>query len=224
MARGYMVDALPILYSFRRCPYAMRARLAIAAAGVQCELREVLLRDKAPEFLETSPKATVPVVVMPDGQVIDQSLDVMLWALAQNDPAEWLIAPQGKLADMLDLIAQADGDFKTNLDHYKYVSRDPDSDGTTARDAASVFLHALNSRLSQHSFLFGDRTALSDMAIAPFVRQLAAVDQVWFDSQPWIHLKRWLAMFLASSEFAAVMTKYKKWQAGDPVTLFPESL
>jgi len=223
-AHVYMAEPRPILYSFRRCPYAMRARLAISAAGIQCELREILLRDKAPEFLEASLKGTVPVVVTPDGQVIEQSLDVMLWALAQNDPLNWLVPPVESRADMLEVIAQADGDFKTKLDHYKYASRHADQDATLARDTAGLFLGALNARLSRHSYLFGERVTLSDMAIAPFVRQFAAVDQVWFDSQPWTHLQRWLAKFLAAPEFAGIMNKYKKWQAGDPVTMFPESV
>ena len=217
-----MPDRLPILYSFRRCPYAMRARLAIRASGVTCELREVVLRDKAPEFLAASSKATVPVLVPPKGAVIEQSLDVMLWALAQNDPKDWLHPQTGTRAQMMALIRLAEDDFKPNLDRTKYASRYPQADRAQARNCAAGFLMDLNALLAKHSFLFGNRAALADMAIAPFVRQFASIDRPWFDSQPWPELVEWLDKFLQSVEFTSVMTKYAKWQAGDPVIVFPE--
>jgi glutathione S-transferase len=213
---------LPILYSFRRCPYAMRARLAVQAANVNCELREILLRDKAPEFIATSPKATVPVLVAAD-QVIEESLEVMLWALAQNDPHEWLVPQIGSSIDMMALIVTADGDFKDNLDRYKYASRFADGTGDLARTQASIFLNSLNDQLASTGHLFGNRPSLADTAIAPFVRQFANVDRAWFDGQDWAHLIVWLERFLASAEFTSIMTKYPKWQAGDPPTFFPES-
>jgi len=213
----------PILYSFRRCPYAMRARLAIQASGVECELREVLLRDKAPEFLAASPKGTVPVVLV-GGQLIEESLDVMLWALAQNDPDVWLSPQSGAKSDMMELINKADGEFKTNLDQYKYASRFEGNEGQVARDKGAVFLLGLNDQLAETGYLFGTRISLADMAIAPFIRQFANVDRSWFDAQKWPHLLAWLERFLASKAFENIMSKYPKWQSGDVATFFPETM
>lgn len=204
----------PILYSFRRCPYAMRARLAIQAAGIACELREIVLRDKAPEFLETSPKGTVPVVV--DGTVIEESHDVMLWALRQNDPEGWLEMPDAGY-DLLDTVI---GPFKTALDRYKYQNRHG-SDIEEERTKASDFLNRLETQLGGKSFLFGDSPSIADMGILPFIRQFANTDRAWFDAQPWPNVIRWLNAFLASDRFAAIMGKYPQWQSGDPVTIFP---
>ncbi|WP_228408647.1 glutathione S-transferase [Profundibacter amoris] len=198
----------PILYSFRRCPYAMRARLALASAGIPCELREILLRDKAPELLQSSPKGTVPVLVT-DTEVIDESLDIMLCALGRNDPEGWLDMPDTGL----ELIARSDSEFKPNLDAYKY------KDDTAARTRAATFLHELDARLSPN--LFGARPKLADMAILTFVRQFAFVDKPWFDAQDWPNLSNWLQDFITSSRFATIMQKYPKWQAGDSPTLFP---
>ncbi|NOX73144.1 MAG: glutathione S-transferase [Alphaproteobacteria bacterium] len=211
----------PILYSFRRCPYAMRARLAIRVSGVVCELREIVLRDKAPEFIEASPKATVPVLVV-DGMVIDESLDIMRWALVCADPNGWLELDGATFDRALALIAKADTDFKSNLDRYKYASRFAPHEGVAARDKAAGFLQGLNQQLAPTGHLFGHHPSLPDMAIAPFVRQFANVDPAWFDGQPWPHLLAWLNRFLASDDFIAIMLKYPKWRAGDPVTLFPE--
>ncbi len=205
----------PILYSFRRCPYAMRARLALVSAGIDTELREILLRDKAPEFLEASPKGTVPVVVTPD-VVIEESLDIMDWALAQSDPEGWLdFPPEGRA-----LIAECDGPFKTALDRYKYHSRH-DADPKEERAEASVFLRKLNAQIAGQDYLYGAQPKLPDMAIVTFVRQFANTDRAWFDGQDWSDLKRWLTAFTESIRFAAIMPKYPKWQAGDPVTVFP---
>ncbi|MGI9408245.1 MAG: glutathione S-transferase [Hyphomicrobiaceae bacterium] len=213
---------LPILYSFRRCPYAMRARLALAASGMRCELREIVLRDKAPTFLETSPKGTVPVLVATDGTVVEESFEIMEWALGQSDPERWLVPEAGNVAEMKALIAASDGDFKTHLDHYKYPNRYNGADGTDARSAASRFLQELDDRLDKHAFLFGSRISLADVAIAPFVRQFANVDRDWFDAQNWPRLRDWLDRFLSSDRFQAIMRKYPQWYAGDAVTLFPD--
>ncbi|MGH1463937.1 MAG: glutathione S-transferase [Cognatishimia sp.] len=204
----------PILYSFRRCPYAMRARLAIAVSGRQVELREILLRDKAPEFLASSPSATVPCL-QTEAQVIDESLDVMKWALAQNDPQAWLDMPDAGHA----LIALADGPFKRALDHTKYAARHPDKNPEEERAKAHAFLHDLNAQLTQ-AYLFKDTPSLADMAILPFVRQFANVDKARFDAEPWPNLSRWLETFTASDQFTQIMGKYPKWQAGDAPTLF----
>lgn len=205
----------PILYTFRRCPYAMRARLAIAASGIEVELREILLRDKAPELLKTSPKATVPVVV-DDGIVIDESYDIMLWALKQNDPADWLARHNRAL------IEECDGAFKSALDKYKYGNRYEDADAIEQRTIASMFLTKLDGILATQPYLSGDKIGMTDMSIATFVRQFANVDRPWFDAQPWANLIRWLEEFLASDTFNSIMTKYPVWQAEAPVTLFPE--
>lgn len=186
----------------------MRARLAIAASGVEVELREVLLRDKAPELLAASPKATVPVVV--EGEtVIEESYDIMLWALKQNDPDGWMERLNQPLIDECDDI------FKTALDAYKY------SGNLEQREIASEYLRKLDTILAAQPFLSGE-LGMTDMAIVTFVRQFANVDRTWFDAEPWPNLIRWLEEFLTSDRFAAIMTKYPKWQSGDPVTNFPE--
>lgn len=214
-------DALPVLYSFRRCPYAMRARLALAASGQQCELHEVVLRAKPAELLAASPKATVPVLVLPDGSVIEQSLDIMRWALAQRDPEQWLAPEQGAAADMDALILQCDTSFKADLDRYKYPDRYPGADALAHRAAGADFLLALDVRLQAASYLFGSRACLADMAIAPFVRQFAHTDAAWFVEQPWPALSRWLDTFLESARFTNVMTKYAPWVSGTAGVRFP---
>ncbi len=205
------METLPVLYSFRRCPYAMRARLALVSAGITVELREVLLRDKPPELLTASPKATVPVLVLPD-QVIEESYDIMLWALEQHDPEGWL----GGRDD--PLISEIDGPFKIALDAYKYGT----SGTKAARDTASETLFSLDAILKTRPFLSGPQFTLADAASATFIRQFAYVDIEWFNAEPWPNLRAWLEKFLASRRFAAIMRKYPKWQAGDPATLFPE--
>ncbi|PLX76437.1 MAG: glutathione S-transferase [Azoarcus sp.] len=216
--------ALPLLYSFRRCPYAMRARLAIAASGQRVELREVVVRDKPPELIAASPKATVPVLILPDGQVIEQSIDIMLWALRLHDPQGWLNPPSGSLDGMLTLIARNDtnseGGFKHHLDRYKYPNRYPGADVAQHRSAGAAFLMELEHRLAATAWLFGNRPALADMASAPFVRQFAATDPDWFAGQPWPRLHAWLNTITASPRFNHVMGKYPQWRAGAHPTLF----
>ncbi|TXI07205.1 MAG: glutathione S-transferase [Novosphingobium sp.] len=206
--------ALPVLYSFRRCPYAMRARLAIAVSGVAVELREIKLSAKPPAMLEASPKGTVPVVVLPDGGVIEQSLEVMHWALAQADPESWLER------DDAALINRNDGPFKHDLDRYKYPERHG-SDALVHRESGLVFLTELDARLALHGQLCGSERGLADMAVMPFVRQFAATDPDWFDGQPLPHLQRWLAGHLESALFASVMGKFAPWREGDPAVVFP---
>ena len=194
------------LYSFRRCPYAIRARLALWQAGVRVQLHEVSLRDKPAEMLRLSPKGTVPVLVLPGGKVIDQSLDIMRWALRQNDPEGWLTAAPAH--EMQALIEQNDGPFKALLDRYKYPERHPERSAQAYRDEASQrFLQPLDAGLAQHPALLGDRTSLTDMALLPFVRQFAQVDRAWFDAQPWPHLGAWLEAGLNSPLFLTVMAK-----------------
>ena len=206
-----MAMKTPVLYSFRRCPYAMRARLALASAGITVELREVLLRDKAPELLAASPKGTVPVLVL-EGKVIEESIDIMRWALEQADPEGWLKGANETL------ILASDGEFKTALDQYKYSREDVEA----PREAAPVFLCKLDGILAGQPFLAGAQRGLADMATLTFVRQFANVDRPWFESQNWPNLINWLDNFLASARFAAIMQKYPKWQNGDDATLYPE--
>lgn len=216
---------LPVLYSFRRCPYAMRARLAIQSAGLQCRLREVVLRDKPQEILDASPKGTVPVLVLEGGSVVDESLDVMLHALGQNDPESWLAPEEGNRSEMLDLIAACDGPFKHHLDRYKYANRYKD-EGAVAEDhrkAGSAFLETLNSRLSSRAQLFGERVSLADMAVMPFIRQFANTDRAWFDASPYPALKAWLTAHLESERFKSIMPKFDQWKTGDEEPIFPST-
>ena len=207
---------MPILYSFRRCPYAIRARLALRISGLQIELREVSLKSKPAEMLALSAKGTVPVLVLPNDQVIDESLDIMLWALSQNDPESWL--NHGPLNDMLALIAGNDGNFKHALDRYKYPNRYPqESNGDTKAFAAAQrfeaarWLQSLESDL-KHGWLFGQHASLADMATLPFVRQFAHTDTAWFAAQPWPKQQAWLARFEASALFESVMGKHAPYQ------------
>ncbi|MVW70299.1 glutathione S-transferase [Bordetella sp. 15P40C-2] len=212
---------LPVFYSFRRCPYAMRARLALAVSEQPCELREVVLRAKPPQLLAASPKGTVPVLVLPDGAVIDQSLDIMRWALNRHDPQHWLAADPDTAAQYDALIEQCDGPFKTHLDRYKYPVRYDNVDPLTHRAAAGEILGAWDERLRRTDHLFGPRPCLADMAIAPFVRQFAQVEPQWFDQQPWPELQRWLKAFLSTALFQRIMHKYAAWEVGTETVTFP---
>lgn len=213
----------PVLYSFRRCPYAMRARLAIAACGVTVELREVVLRDKPDAMIQASPKATVPVLVLPGGSVIDESLDVMRWALSQADPESWWPEERAARSEIETLVATNDGPFKSALDRYKYPNRYENEMISEAeqRSIAAGHLRPLNERLERQSWLLGNRATLADYAILPFVRQFAHVDRGWFDAQPWPYLRDWLDRFLESDRFASIMRKHAQWRPGDAETMFP---
>jgi glutathione S-transferase len=212
----------PILYSFRRCPYAMRARMAIAYAGIAVELREVVLRDKPPSLLTYSPKGEVPVLLLPDATVIDESRDIMLWALGQQDTEGWLPAEEKERAAMDSLMDENDSEFKAHLDHYKYAYRFPAHTAEHYRALGEVFLAKLEARLSATAYLFADSCRMADVAIFPFVRQFAFVDKGWFDGAPYPGLQQWLEGFLASALFARIMPKYPQWHEGDAVTVFPE--
>ncbi|MBC7610476.1 MAG: glutathione S-transferase [Polaromonas sp.] len=211
---------LPVLYSFRRCPYAMRARLALAVSGVPYELREIVLRNKPPEMLAVSPKATVPVLVLPNGEVIDESLGIMLWALRQNDPGRWLLPQRGSLPELLALIDANDGAFKQHLDRYKYPNRYAQESGGDAagfanahRAEAARWLGELELMLGD-GWLFGSAPSLADMAILPFVRQFAHTDAAWFAAQPWPLLRGWLAGFEGCDLYLGVMGKHTAWVSG----------
>jgi glutathione S-transferase len=213
MRNGPMTDA-PILYSFRRCPFAMRARMALLVSGMRVELREIILRDKPLEMIAASPKGTVPVLVLTDGQVIDESLDIMHWALARNDPENWLAN------DDAALIAENDGPFKCALDRYKYPAKHTVPDPSVPRGEGLVFLSVLEECLSNRKFLAGNSLGLADVAIFPFVRQYAATDQLWFDAQPLRGVQKWLAEQVTTPLFEAAMIRFPSWAAGDVPTYF----
>jgi glutathione S-transferase len=189
----------------------MRARLALAVSGLPYELREVSLKNKPAEMLAVSPKGTVPVLVLPCGAVIDESLDIMRWALTNNDPQHWLTA--GPMDDMLALMAGNDGEFKHALDRYKYPNRYPLESGSDVqafaiahRTQAASWLQTLESRLTE-AWLFGHEPSLADMAILPFIRQFAHTHAAWFAAQRWPQLQAWLARFETSAIFSEVMMK-----------------
>jgi glutathione S-transferase len=189
-----------VLYSFRRCPYAIRARLALAVSGIRYELREVRLSNKSSEMLAISPKGTVPVFQMADGTVLEESLTIMRWALARRDPQDWLAR------DDPALIATNDGMFKHHLDRYKYPGRHG-SDPANHRDLGLAYLQDLEARLEAGGQICGTKSGLTDAAIMPFVRQFAAIDREWFDCLPLPRLKTWLAGHLASNLFEGVMQR-----------------
>lgn len=195
---------LPILYSFRRCPYAIRARLAIAISGVSVAISEVDLKAKPERLLILSPKATVPVLALPDGSVIDESLDIMLWALKQHDPDGML---DSFCDDARALIARNDGQFKQALDRYKYPEHYPEFSIQHYRMQAEIFLRELNTRLNANTYLFNDKAGVADLALLPFIRQFARVDKAWFEASPYASLRKWLGTWEASDVFLQVMQK-----------------
>ncbi|MBT6272887.1 MAG: glutathione S-transferase [Chromatiales bacterium] len=214
-----VATTLPILYSFRRCPYAMRARMALMNASVVCDLREVVLRNKPPSMLALSAKGTVPVLQLTDGTVIDESLDVMEWALAQADPGGWLEADLDATRALID---KNDSTFKAQLDRYKYFVDYPEQPQEYYRDQASPFLSELENLLGGHQGggLAASNTTFADVAIFPFIRQFARVNLDWFQQAGYDLLNQWFDRFEKSSVFLSVMNKYPRWQNGDATTLF----
>jgi glutathione S-transferase len=197
----------PVLYSYRRCPYAMRARMALHYSGIEVVIREIALRQKPAAMLSASPKGTVPVLVLSDGAVIDESLDIMRWALAQRDPQAWL----KNVTDSETLIAENDGSFKQALDRYKYAERFPEHPQQTYRVQGELFLSQLETHLQQHAYLLDAEPRLADIAIFPFVRQFAAVDPAWWEDAPYPALRSWLAHWAESALFDSIMQKYPVW-------------
>ncbi len=198
------VHAAPLLYTFRRCPYAIRARMAIAISGISVAMHEVALANKPLSLLAASAKGTVPVLVLADGKVLEQSLDIMRWALGQNDPEHWLAG------DEPELIAINDGAFKLALDRYKYAdlpAHDPKAGTSAARSDAMQILLKLEMHLSNAEFLTGSGRALTDIAIFPFVRQFRGVDANWFDAQSIPNLQRWLTNLQSNALFTQVMCR-----------------
>ena len=214
-----MTASLDCLYSFRRCPYAMRARLGVLFAGLQVELREVTLKNKPAQMLAISPKGTVPVLRLADGAVIDESRDIMVWALEQQDP-------QGLLdATVLDqanaLIEQNDNEFKYWLDRYKYADRHVEMTQAEYRQRGEAFLQVLESLLETRAYLLGENPTIADIGVMPFVRQFAHVDRDVFSQLPYPNLQRWLQGWLENPLFLQTMIKLPVWQEGDEVVVFP---
>ena len=209
---------LPVLYSFRRCPYAIRARMALRVAGIKVVLREVDLGAKPAEMLLASPKASVPVLVLQDNHVIDESLDIMNWALGENDPQDWL---KTKNTGAQALIAANDGEFKHHLDRYKYPQWHEGAVREEHRTEAERFLRALEQRLTEHAYLDSNQLSILDAAIVPFIRQFSMVDEAWFAASPYPALRAWLTQFLQGDHFLAVMGKQPLWVKGDTPILFP---
>lgn len=191
----------PILYSFRRCPYAMRVRLALYYTGLDIEIRDIILRDKPQHMLDVSPKGTVPVLILNDGQVLEESLDIMIWAAQQNDPNNWLNKTD------LPLIEINDHNFKAQLDRYKYPTRFPDEDCTKAQQNCDDYFREINARLKQNGQHSGQLGGLTDYAIFPFIRQCANVDTDWFNALPYADLQCWLSAHLGSAIFTKIMRK-----------------
>lgn len=209
-----MTEPYPILYSFRRCPYAMRARLAVKVSEVRVELREVVLKDKPKEMLDCSPKATVPVIQLDNGVVIDESRDIMEWALAVNDPQNWLPSNEAEAQEISHLIDLNDNSFKEHLDYYKYADRFPENSEEYYRKQGEEFLQELEQRLSNSQYLMSNNISLLDIAVFPFIRQFAYVDINWFEKSDYKKLNCWLNSLIESNLFKSVMIKYPQWSSG----------
>ena len=209
------VKETPILYSFRRCPYAIRARLALSSANIKVEIREVVLREKPKEFIEVSSSKTVPCLVTEE-KVIDESLDIMLWALNQNDPEAWLDMPEEGF-EIIDMIEKK---FKPYLDKTKYSSRYPKADFEDNRMRATDILKDLDI-FQKGKYFFGNKISLCDVAVFPFVRQFAFININWFNTIPWKNLNDWLNYFLESEMFVSSQKKFIKWESGNSTVYFP---
>ncbi|SFN04740.1 glutathione S-transferase [Dokdonella immobilis] len=216
-----MSVTLPVLYSFRRCPYAIRARMAIVESRTRVELREVLLADKPAALLACSPKATVPVLVCHAGAIIDESLDIMLWALRRNDPSDWLGGEAACLDAMLELVESCEAEFKPALDRYKYPQRYGDCDRELAKEQGIAYIDLLERRLAAGGWLFGRVPRLADFAIMPFVRQFAGVEPHWFEEQSWSRLRDWLRQLQTHAAFVQAMHRYRPWSGTGAGAIFP---
>jgi len=222
MNRQNPINNHPILYSFRRCPYAMRARMALKYSGVKLEIREIILRDKPQAMLQASPKGTVPVLMLPNHKIIDESRDIMNWAISINDPQAWQKGyAEAELNTINALIDKNDSSFKVNLDRYKYPNRYVEATALDYRQKGEEFLQELEALLQSNQYLFADKISIADIAIFPFIRQFAHVDKEWFfnnDSYP--KLQKWLNGLMESKLFLSIMTKYEVWKEGDEIVWF----
>ena len=202
----------PILYSFRRCPYAMRARLAFKISEIFVEIREIKLKDKPLEFLNLSPKGTVSVLVTTSGKILEESMDIINWALNKNDPKKWLANGQLSQNQINQLLDNLDNEFKPSLDKYKYTNKFESVDKDFHRDKNLSFLWYLDDLLKKNKALNCSHLSLVDYAIFPFIRQFRNVDSEWFDSLNFNFLKKWLFELIDSNDFLSIMTKYEKWE------------
>lgn len=209
---------LPILYSFRRCPFAIRARMAIFIADVKVEIREVNLSDKPLDMLALSCRGTVPLLQLSTGEIIEESLEIMTWALGKHDPARWLGDHNGVSRA---LVAENDSTFKQHLDRYKYWQRHPEQTQLQARREAELFVMNLEHLLDESEYFFGNSANLADIAIFPFIRQFSAVDPAWFETAPYPHLRSWLNRLLTDNVFMKSMQRNPPWRDGDQACYFP---
>jgi len=210
-----------VLYSFRRCPYAMRARMVVLTSKLKIELRDILLKDKPAQMVAASPKGTVPVLILEDGRVLEESLDIMLWAVSLNDPLSLYPDDDPTRFTIDELIAENDGPFKSALDQYKYHVRFPENSKENYRSEGEVFLAKLNERLREHPYLMGTQASLADIAIFPFIRQFANSDRDWFDASPYPNLHKWLNTWTTSEDYLNIMKKRPIWNEEAAPCYFP---
>lgn len=203
----------PVLYSFRRCPYCMRAHMALKYSGLKVELREVDLKDMPAETLQISPKATVPILLLSDGTIIDESWDIVKWAVTQNDSDNWLGQSSEHLLDAEILVESNDFSFKNDLDHYKYAERFPEHSEKYYRKKCEEFIEELEEMLAEKNYLLANHLSLADIAIFPFVRQFSLVNKNWFEHSPYVNVKPWLAKLINTELFQHVFQKHEIWQA-----------
>ncbi len=206
----------PILYSFRRCPYCMRAHMALKYAGIKVELREVDLKNYPSQALAISPKASVPVLLLPDRSVIDESWDILKWSLAQNDPDNWRGINGEHELDAEILIETNDFSFKEDLDRYKYADRYPEHSEEYYRQACEKFIEELEEMLAENRYLLADKLSLADIGVFPFIRQFSIVDKEWFDASPYFRVREWLNKLKQTTLFQQAFQKYEPWREGAP--------
>ncbi len=205
----------PILYTFRRCPYAIRARFAIRSSKIAVEVREIKLQEKPSEFLKSSPKGTVPVLITKSGEVLEESLDIIKWALSINDPNKWLAKGKLENHEITKLLDDLENKFKPNLDKYKYRNRFFGVDQCLFRDKNLNFIEKLNSYLEKNKSLNCEHLTFLDYSIFPFIRQFRNVDQAWFDKLNFNYLNKWVNQIIDSKDFSSIMKKFKKWEPND---------
>jgi glutathione S-transferase len=215
-------EDIPILYSLRNCPFAIRARLALLSAKQQVILRNIVLTDKPNAFVRVSPKATVPVLQLCTAQVIDESLQIMLWALKESDPDNLLHSHDASaLSAMLSLIDRFDQQFKPSLEQYKCAKRYHEDTLVEYRQICEQHLQKLEQALNQHDFFISDHASLADLAIFPYIRQFARVERQWYLQAPYPKLRQWLNYYLQSTMFTKAMVKYPLWIESSPRVYFP---
>ncbi len=205
----------PILYSFRRCPYCMRAHMGLKYSLLIIKLREVSLKEMPDELLKVSPHETVPVLILSADNVMDESWDILKWALLKNDPDNWLGEDNKYLLDAEMLVETNDFSFKENLDHYKYADRHPEHSKEHYRNEGEEFIEELEDMLSDNAYLLADTVTIADIAIFPFVRQFSLVDKTWFDESRYTRVQHWLESLINSKLFQDVFQKHDFWKSGD---------